>query len=213
MKIIPSINTETFAEAKRRINLLKNIIKEFHLDIASLDFTNHQTWQNPKDLDLLDLDLKIHLHLMVKLKPQEILKWNNARIKNFILHFEACNLPFGLLKFVKKTKKEITIAWAPNIDEEFVKEFIKHINGILILGVMPGKSGQEFLSRAYQNIEKALKFKEKYKNIKKIYVDGGINEMNIQKFKNFSIDYLIIGHSIFGKKDPVKAFQELNSLI
>lgn len=212
MKIIPSINTETFEEAKKRIDLLKNITQDFHIDIASLDFTNHQTWQNPKNLDLLDMDLKIQLHLMVYLKPMEILKWNNSRVKTFILHFEACNLPFALLKFAKKTKKEIIIAWTFNIDEEFIKEFLNYVNGILVLGVKPGKSGQEFLEKSYENIGKACKFKEKYKNLK-IFIDGGINKTNIKEFKNFLIDYIIIGKAIFEEENPLEAYKYFASII
>jgi pentose-5-phosphate-3-epimerase len=115
MKILPAINTENFDEAKNRINLLKDLTKEFHIDISSSDFSNYQTWQNPKDIDRLEEDLKLHLHLMIKLKPQEILKWDNKRVKSFILHLEGTNLPDALIKFSKKTKKNIFIAWSPKI--------------------------------------------------------------------------------------------------
>ncbi len=212
MKIIPSINTENFEEAKKRIDILKKVTKEFHIDISSLDFTNHQTWQNPKNLDILDNDLKLQIHLMVKLKPMEILKWNNSRVKIFILHFEACNLPFALLKFARKTKKEIAIAWSLNIEEEFIKEFLGYVNGILVLGVKPGKSGQQFLDKAYENIEKSCQLKEKYKNLK-IFVDGGINKENIYQLKKFPIDYLVIGNAIFKEENPIEAYKNFTSII
>lgn len=215
MKIVPSINTENFGEAKRRIESLKALTAEFHIDISSLDFTDYQTWQNPKELERLDENLKLHVHLMVQLKPQEILKWNNERIKILILHFEGCNLPFALLKFAKKLKKEIIIAWSPHIETEFIKEFLSYVNGILILGVHPGKSGQSLLENTFSRLENAIKFKEQYKNLKKILVDGGINEENLKIFLNYknSIDYIIIGNAIFSKENPIQAYKYFLSII
>lgn len=213
MKVIPSINVGSFEEVKKRIELLKSITKEFHLDISSLNFTNHQTWQNPKDLERLDENLKLQIHLMVKLKPQEILKWNNKRIKSLILHFEGCNLPFALLKFAKKLKKEIIIAWSPSVEKEFIEEFLQYVNGILILSVYPGKSGQKFIESSFNRLEDAISFKNKFRNIKNIIIDGGINEENFKDLVNYkNLDYIIIGYAIFGKDDPVQAYKYFLSL-
>ncbi len=163
MKIIPSINTETFEIAKERINILKNLTKEFHIDISDLNFANFQTWNNPKELDRLDEDLKLQVHLMMKLKPQEILKWSNSRIKILILHLD---------------------------------EFVKFVNGILVLGVHPGKSGQEFLPSTFERLKIAVNFKKNLKKLK-IFVDGGINKSNITEIIKFKPDYIILGKAIF----------------
>lgn len=213
MKIIPSINTENFEEAKNRINLLKNRTKEFHVDISSKDFANYQTWQNPKELDKLDEDLKLQLHLMIRMKPQEMVKWNNKRVKLLVLHLEGCNLPHALLKFAKRLKKEIILAWSPKVDEGFIYEFIKYVNGVSILGVNPGKSGQQFIESTFERIEKAFKLKSKYKNIKKIILDGGVNEENIKQFLKYSFDYIVIGNAIFGSEDPIKSYEKFASFV
>jgi len=196
MKIIPSINAETFEIAKERINILKNLTKEFHIDISDLNFANFQTWNNPKELDRLDEDLKLQVHLMMKLKPQEILKWSNRRIKILILHLEACELPFALIKFAKRLKKEIIIAWSPSIEKEFIDEFVKFVNGILVLGVHPGKSGQEFLPSTLERLEIAVNYKKNLKKLK-IFVDGGINKSNITEIIKLKPDYIILGKAIF----------------
>ncbi len=204
MKIIPSINTESFEIAKERINILKNLTKEFHIDISDINFANFQTWNNPKELDKLDENLKLQIHLMTKLKPQEVLKWSNHRIKILILHLEGCELPHALLKFAKKLKKEIIIAWSPAIGKEFIDEFVKFTNGILVLGVYPGKSGQEFLSSTFERLEVAISYKKKFEKFK-IFIDGGVNKENIKEILKFKPDYIILGKAIFNG-NPVENY-------
>jgi len=211
MKIIPSINTETFEIAKQRIDTLKDLTKEFHLDISNLDFANFQTWNNPKELDRLDENLKLQVHLMTKLKPQEILKWSNHRIKTLILHLEACQLPHALIKFAKKLKKEIIISWSPLIEKEFIDEFVRFVNGLLILGVYPGKSGQELLPSTFERLKTALEYKLKLKKFK-IFVDGGIDKSNIKEIIKYKPDYIILGKAIF-EGDPCKNFLFFSNLV
>ena len=211
MKIIPSINTETFEIAKQRIDTLKDLTKEFHLDISNLDFANFQTWNNPKELDRLDENLKLQVHLMIRLKPQEILKWTNYRIKTLILHLEACQLPHALIKFAKKLKKEIIISWSPLIEKEFIDEFVRFVNGLLILGVYPGKSGQELLPSTFERLKTALEYKLKLKKFK-IFVDGGIDKDNIKEIIKYRPDYIILGKAIF-EGDPRKNFLFFSNLV
>jgi ribulose-phosphate 3-epimerase len=210
MKILPAINTENFDEAKNRINLLKDLTKEFHIDISSLDFSNYQTWQNPKDIDRLEEDLKLHLHLMIRLKPQEILKWDNKRVKSFILHLEGTNLPDALIKFSKKTKKNLFIAWSPKIEKEFIERYIKFVDGILVLGVEPGKSGQEILEDTFERIKIA---KNILSNKQKLIVDGGVNEENFEEIKKFEPDIIVLGSAIFGKENPGEEYLKFSKLV
>jgi ribulose-phosphate 3-epimerase len=151
-KIIPAINAQTFEEIKERINLLKDLTNHFHLDVASLEFTGYQTWQNPEDLTKIE-NSTFDLHLMLSLKPQEILKWAKENVKTLILHLEASQNPDGLLKMAKKTKKKIFIAWSPDVEFDFIKKYLNYVDGVLILGVRPGRAGQKFLEETYKRIE------------------------------------------------------------
>lgn len=204
-KIIPAINAQNFEEIKVKIDLLKNNTNSFHLDVAEKNFTGYQTWQNYYDLDKLDNKLLIDLHLMVHLKPVEILKWAKQNIAKFILHLEATQNPDGLLKIAKKTKKEIFIAWSPNIEFTFLEKYLKFIDGILILGVNPGKAGQKFLEETYQRINF---LKEKTNNLKnlKLMIDGGVNKENFQKILSYQPDFIVMASAIYNTQDPVKSY-------
>ena len=211
MKIIPALNTKTFEETLERIKILYPLAKEFHLDISSKDFTNFETWQNPNLLDKITYEINLDLHLMIPLKPLEILKWNKNKVKNFILHLEFSVLPDGLLKMAKKTKKRIIIAISPQVNIKEFEKYFKFIDGILVLGVNPGLSGQKFIDSTYKVLEYVNIIRAKYKL--KLFIDGGINKDNIKNIIKFKPDKIIIGSSIFNNDDPIINFNYFQELI
>jgi len=205
-KIIPAINAKTFEEIKEKINLLKDLTNHFHLDVASLEFTGYQTWQNSEDLSKINLKIIFDLHLMISLKPQEILKWAKENVKTLILHLEASQNPDGLLKMAKKTKKKIFLAWSPNVKFEFIKKYLRYINGVLVLGVIPGRSGQKFLEETYERIKFINKEREKNKIKIKLMIDGGVNKENFDKILSFNIDYIVMASAIYSGDEPKKNY-------
>ncbi len=209
-KIIPAINAKTFEEVKEKINLLKNLTSHFHLDVSSLEFTGYQTWQNSKDLTKIK-NFIFDLHLMISLKPQEILKWSKENVVALILHLEASKNPDALLKIAKKTKKKIFIAWSPNVEFDFIEKYLNYINGVLILGVMPGRAGQKFLEETYEKIEIIKREKEKLKI--KLMVDGGINKENFDKILSFNPDYIVMASAIYSEGDPKENYLFFNKKI
>ena len=226
-KIIPAINVQTFEEIKEKINLLKDLTNHFHLDVASLEFTGYQTYPRiHADLERINADLgliKINqnnnprrsaldprlsvvfdLHLMLSLKPQEILRWAKENVKTLILHLEASQNPDGLLKMAKKTKKKIFIAWAPDVEFDFIKKYLNYVDGVLILGVKPGRAGQRFLEETYKRIEN-LRYQIQNRFVK-IMVDGGVNEENFQKILSYEPDFIVMASAIYNSENPKEKY-------
>jgi ribulose-phosphate 3-epimerase len=204
-KIIPAINSQNFEDIKKKINLLKDLTSHFHLDIASLDFTGYSTWKNPEDLNKLPiLELSFDLHLMISLKPQEILKWQKENVKTFILHLEASSNPDALLKLAKRTRRKIFFAWSPKVEFEFIEKYLNYVDGVLVLGVNPGRAGQIFLEETYQKIEF---IKSKLSLKQKLMVDGGINKENFKKILSYELDYIVMASAIYNSENPKETYQ------
>ncbi len=206
-KIIPAINAQNFEEIKEKINILKDLVNHFHLDVAEENFTGYQTWNNQEDLTKLN-EFLFDLHLMIFLKPQGILKWAKENVKRLILHLEASSHPDGLLKMAKKTKKEIFIAWSPKVEFEFIEKYLDYVDGILILGVNPGRAGQKFLEETYQRIEF---IKTRFK--KKLMIDGGVNKENFQKILAYQPDFIVMASAIYNSADPRKNYLEFLNVL
>lgn len=210
-KILPSINVQNFNEFRKRINLLKGLTDVFHLDVANLEFTgDYQTWRNPQDLDKIEDKVFFDVHLMITLERQDIFSWSKKNIKRLILHLEGNPNANILFKLAKKTGKKIIIAWSPQVEFDFIERYLKFSNGILILGVKPGKSGQDFLEATYQRIEQ---IKKNLKKSQELIIDGGINKNNLKKILSYQPDIIVIGSAIFNTPDPKKTYLEfMNAL-
>jgi len=205
-KIIPSINVQDFEELKKRLTLLRTFSDWAHLDIASKEFTNFETWQNPVELERLEKsDLKIEVHLMMHVDRNSIRKWLREGVKRIIFHIEAAEEPEQIIKVLKKEKREIGIALNPETPVEKIKPFLKFIDVVTVLGVKPGPSGQEFQKSVL----------EKYKNIEgvKIEADGGVSRENIAAIAEAGADLIIAGSAIFGAGNPEENLRVLKKLI
>jgi pentose-5-phosphate-3-epimerase len=172
---------------------------------------------------------------MLSLKPQEILKWAKENVKTLILHLEASQNPDGLLKMAKKTKKKIFIAWSPDVEFDFIKKYLNYVDGVLILGVRPGKAGQRFLEETYERIEnlKSNPASESYTRAKhgigsrtvlrsgsgqstvqgrlqkrklKLMIDGGVNEENFQKILSYEPDFIVMASAIYNSENPKEKY-------
>ncbi len=239
-KIIPAINAKTFEEIKEKINLLKDLTNHFHLDVSSLEFTGYQTYPRiHSDLERINTihrlsrfgtditdkkyphqsvlypykSMVFDLHLMISLKPQEILKWAKGNVKALILHLEASQNSDGLLKMAKKTKKKIFIAWSPDVEFDFIKKYLNYVDGVLILGVKPGRAGQKFLEETYKRIEVIKEEKNKNKLKIKLMVDGGINKENFDKILSFNPDYIVMASAIYSEGDPKENYLFFNKKV
>jgi ribulose-phosphate 3-epimerase len=182
--------------------------------VAGLEFTGYQTWQNSEDLTKIE-NATFDLHLMLSLKPQEILKWAKENVKTLILHLEASQNPDGLLKIAKKTKKKIFIAWPPDVEFDFIKKYLKYVDGVLILGVRPGRAGQKFLEETYERIEMITRTNADYTRTNadsnlglrksaslKLMIDGGVNEENFQKILSYEPDFIVMASAIYNSENP-----------
>lgn len=209
-RIVPSINAKNFEEIKEKINILKDLVNHFHLDVANFKSTNHETWQNPKDLDRIEAGIKVDLHLMIPLEPLEILRWIKSNVRRLILHLEFSSNPNGLLRIARKTRREVFLAWSPKIKFDIINRYLDYIDGVLILGVNPGRPGQEILPGT---LERISFIKNNIKNKHKIIVDGGINKKNIQDIIKLRVDFIVMASAIYNSPDPREEYLSFLNII
>ena len=90
-----------------------------------------------------------------------------------------------------------------------ILELALHIDSILILGVRPGKSGQEMFPDTTFRIQKA---RELFPPRIFIGVDGGVTKENIAECVESGADRIVASSAVFGSKDPrgtIEAMREM----
>ncbi len=209
MKLIPTINEESFKEIKRKIEIITPFTDWVQIDVSDNTFTPHLTWNNPEDLLSIETNLNIEIHLMID-DPEKLLeRWFKIpQVRRVIIHYEATDDVEKNIEISQKYGKELGLAITPETGWELLNKHFDKINFVQMLAVNPGLAGQDFNPRILNKI-KTLK---EYKKNVIIEVDGGVN-LNIAKsLKEVGAD--IINSSSFIFKNPdipgtVKALKEI----
>jgi ribulose-phosphate 3-epimerase len=126
-----------------------------------------------------------------------------------ILHIEAIKDFEKCYKICKENKVELALAICPETPINVLFPYLKKLNTVLILAVIPGPSGQTMQHYVLENIPI---LKKKNKKIK-IEMDGGINERTLDAAITFGVDYLAIGSAIFDSQKPMDKIKFLNQEI
>ncbi len=209
MKLIPTINEETFEEIKRKMEIIAPFTDWIQIDVSNNTFSPHITWSNPQDLLTIQNSLNIEVHLMIADPENTLEEWLKIpNIKRVIIHYEATNNIEKNLEIAKKYGKELGLAVNPETSWELLTKYLDRIKFIQLLAVNPGLAGQEFHLRILDKIRTLRDYK---KNVI-IEIDGGVN-LNVAKLvKEAGAD--IINSSSFIFKNPdipgiVRALKEI----
>ena len=142
---------------------------------------------------------RLDVHLMV-MKP---LKWiDNLATLNVDSITVHLDIKDDLEKVIERCHLygiKVGLAVNPDQEIESVYNLLDKFDKILIMSVIPGKSGQEFIPESILKLN-ALKeevVKRKLKTI--ISIDGGVNFLNIKDLKN--ADIIISGSTILKSDD------------
>ena len=170
------------------INELNNTNTDYvHFDVMDGKFVNNKNLSISEVKNLIDIcEKKKDIHLMVKDPSKYIDALALCDIDYITIHYEIKDY----LKYIDMIKEygfKIGVAINPDTSIDKIIPILKDINLVLIMGVVPGYSGQEFIDTSIDKINNLKEYIEKNKLNVKISVDGGINDSNIDLIKNSDI--------------------------
>ena len=196
-----------FNNIKFELNRINDsIIKYVHIDIMDGYFVEKNT-ENLFNMKAICkyTNKKIDVHLMVK-KPKifitNFLKYNPDIIS---FHIESEENISKNISLIKSHGIKCGIAINPETDIHTLNNYLKDIDIILIMSVVPGKGGQKFVNSTFKKIksikEKLLKINPKIK----LEIDGGINNLNSKLLNKSGADILVSGSYLINQKNIKKA--------
>ena len=205
-EIIPSINAATFSEVQERITKVEPFVSWCHLDVTDGVFSEHQTWNDSRDLPQLQTKLKCEAHLMIE-RPEDVIdQWLVEPIKRVIVHLEAAKNPELIIKKCCEAGKEIGLAINPNTPWTAFEPWFRKVDLFLPLSVPPGASGQKpdwnLILGKMAAIRQACP-------LCIIEADGGINIDTASRARDAGASILVVGSAIFDVPDTAAVIQKL----
>ncbi len=205
VEIIPSINVPTFEEVQERIQKVEPYVSWCHLDVTDGVFSKHLTWHDPVDLERLDTELNVEVHLMV-MEPEKVVRqWLVAPIKRVIVHVEAVRDPEFIIKKCRDAGVEVGFAVNPETFWGKLQPWFEKVDLLQVLAVSPGPSGQKMAEGALDKIRHLRSACPRCI----IEADGGVNFETAPQAAAAGADFLIAGGAIFNSSNIEQAIKTL----
>jgi ribulose-phosphate 3-epimerase len=213
MKIAPSMlasKPENYVEDVKTLE--KANVEWFHIDMLDGTFTNTHAFP-VEHLKIINnaSNFPMDIHLMTNHPIESLPEYIDAGGDMLTAHVEAVN-PRKYIDAVKKYDKMVGLAINPDTPLSSIVDYIGELDRILIMTVVPGKTGQSFIEAPLSKVREARTIIDKHNYNVELCVDGGINEKTAPLAVDAGVDVVVSGAGILYKDDMIKAVEELRLL-
>lgn len=203
-RIVPAV---LFDQAKQYLSYTNRVSKfssRIHIDIMDgeyVDNTSPSALTIAKELESVNAFLAFHL--MIKAPNDDLLNQlsNYKNINVVYIHAEE----FDPKLLENEYSFDLAIAIRPEIDINKYVDVINKAKIVLLLPIIPGFYGAEFMPK---ELEKISEIREMGSD-KEIHIDGSVNHDTLKTMLNVEPDILNVGSAIAKKDSPAKAYSEL----
>lgn len=163
-----------------------------HVDIMDGKFVPNKSWTYSEIKKIVSFsNLPLDVHLMVSDPGKYIEDYALLNTHYLTFHYEAVSDIESMIQLVKDYGIRVGVAINPKTSAEVLFPYLKDIDMVLVMGVVPGKSGQTFIDDTLDKI-KCLKDEIITQGVKTIVsVDGGINNETALLCSEAGVDMLI----------------------
>lgn len=215
IKIGASLLSADFSRLGREVRRAENGGADFiHLDIMDGHFAPNITF-GPDVIKAIrkEASLPFYTHLMIE-KPEKYIEQFVQAGSDFIfIHEEACTNVRRTLQVIKKMDVKAGIALKPETPLDMAVKVLDEVDGLLIMTVEPGFSGQAFINAMLSKIKEAKKIiLDKGLKIE-LGVDGGVNVETAPLAVKAGANVLVAGSAIYGQKNVKRAISRIRESI
>ena len=188
-----------------------------HLDVMDGEFVPNKTFDHAKIKELRPLTLiPFDAHLMINEPVKHIHNYIDAGSDIITVHAEVCDeSSFGEICDTLRSN-QVGIGLAINPDTELPQwcyKFVELLDQIIIMSVVPGKSGQKFIESTHEKIQRITKDLKEQKFGGYIEVDGGVNLENIGACFEDGARAFVGGSAIIGQNDVRMIIKEFRNKV
>jgi ribulose-phosphate 3-epimerase len=201
-KVYPAILTNDLNDFKIKLKKI-SFAKIIQIDFCDGKFVKSKTLM-PKDISRIKLKSKIECHLMINHPESKIKDFINLKPYSIIIHYGSTKNIRPLLQLIKSNKIQAGLALNPKTDPKKIIPYLKYLDFVLVMTVVPGKQGNKFLPNCVKKIKYLRSITKK-----PIEADGHIDNKDYRIVEKAGANILISGSYILNNKYPKKAYNLL----
>lgn len=191
MKVSVSYITSKHKKSET-IKLIDESMADYiHVDLMDGNYVeckNFTIGEVIKDLSFVKKSLDVHL--MVNNPDKYISKLGMLNINDIIFHPSASKNVKKTIELIKSMGFLVGLAINPDEDIHIIDDYLNDIDIVLIMSVVPGRGGQEFIPSVLDKLDYLSNLDIT------VSIDGGINEESIEYLRNKKVDIVVSGSYI-----------------
>lgn len=199
-QIIPAILATSEKDFLEKIEKVREVATMVHIDVMDGIFVDTLTWAPPERMRKILGDLPFEAHLMVTDPEHAAMVWLAAGARRVFVHAEATPREALIIRSADRPDR-IGLVLNPGTPVSRVLGSLGYLRSVLIMGVTPGKSGQQFQPAVIGKIAELKKMKPSLN----ITVDGGVNPENAGMLVKAGADTLVAATALTNSPDPMLA--------
>lgn len=206
-QIYPSLISADLLNLGAVIKSMEPFCAGFHLDIMDFHFVPNLTF-GPAMINAVRkaTSKTLWIDLLVE-HPEKYLDHMNLAEGDIVsIHIESEHSP-DIFKSIRNRGWLASLALDPRTEITRATPLIAEIDHLLLMSVIPGFSGQEFVPSSVERLEQVQAFLEHLKRKPLVGMDGGLNEKTLPEILSIGIDTVAMASAIFSKPDPVEALK------
>ena len=203
VKVSPSILAANFANLSLECSKIDRSKADwFHLDVMDGLFVPNISFGMPIVKTIRKLTKKpLDVHLMIVEPEKYITEFINIGSNIITVHIEASNNLNQIINKIQKSSLKAGIAINPETPISDLREYIKKVDLVCLMGVNPGFAGQKFIESTHERLKELKQLIISSGSNALIEIDGGVNIENFQDLKSNGADVLVAGSYIFNSPD------------
>ena len=214
IKVLPSSNPE---KEENLVNYVREMIdlgvEYLHCDTMDGVFVENKclafdTLKNVRNSTNILLDV----HLMVQNPIKVIKDYISLKPSIITVHYEAVKNVRQLKKMSKMVRGRgllFGVSLCPSTPASVLVGLLDYIDLVLVMSVVPGKSGQSFIEGSLEKIKDVKCLVENRDII--IEVDGGINLDNYKSVVDAGATFLVMGNAFYKSDNRAKLLEKVDA--
>ncbi len=209
-KIIPTIFATNLEDFKKQYEKVKDLSDHFHIDIMDGQFVKGVS-VSLSNLNFLkeEKGKTFEIHLMCNNPTSYLETCKEFNVNKVLFHYEA-EFQQSITKSIREIKKENfepVLSINPQTRSGVLLPYLNLLDTVMLMSVVPGKQGQEFIEKTYEKIKRIREVNSKIL----IQIDGGVKVEEIKKLSSCGANFFCVGSFLNLSENPKENFKILKS--